>query len=80
MPKVKKNLEILESETMNVKSKVSAVVSSVVITYVFTEYNVGLETEQYALLLKCLRLPADNKEVCSEFMTKIIEFHDNISR
>ena len=80
MPKVERNLEILESESMDVKSKGRAIVSSLVITYVFTEYNVGLETKQYALLLKCLRLPADNKEVCSEFITKMNEFHDNILR
>ena len=79
MPKIEKNLQMLESETVDVKTKVHAVVSSVVITYVFTKYNVGLESKQFALLLKCLKLPSD-KEVCLEFMGRISEFDDNILR
>ncbi len=79
MPRVEKNLEVLESETEDVKAKVDAMVSSLIIAYVFVKYDVGLKSKQYAILLKCLRVPPDN-EVCSKFMTSINEFHDNILR
>ena len=79
MPKVKKNLEVLESKTKDVKVKVHTVMSSVIIAYVFTKYGVNLKAEQYDILLKCLRLPQD-KEVCSEFMKSINEFDDKILR
>jgi hypothetical protein len=79
MPKVEKNLEVLENEIKGVEVKVHAVMSSVIIAYVFTKYEVNLKPEQYEILLKCLKLPPD-KEVCSEFMKSINEFDDKISR
>jgi hypothetical protein len=79
MPKVRKNLEVLESETKDVKVKVHVMMSSIIIAYVFTKYGVYLKAEQYEILLKSLRLPPD-KEVCSEFMKSINEFDDNILR
>ena len=50
-------------------------VSSVVIAYVFTKYHVFLKSEKCEILLKCLRLPAD-EEVCSEFVKTIKEFDE----
>ena len=78
-PKIEENLKYLESETDDVKTKVHAVVSSVIIAYVFTNYDVFLEFEKYDLLLRSLRLPP-NKEVCSEFMKSINEFDKNVLR
>ena len=79
MPKVRKNLEVLESKTKDVKAQLHAVLSSVIITYVFTQYKVHLISEKYEILLKCLQLPPD-KEVCSEFMKSINGFDENILR
>ena len=73
------NLEVLKGRANDVNAKVHAVVSSVIITYVFTKYHVSLKYEQYETLLKCLMLPADEK-VCSEFMKRINEFDNNILR
>ena len=79
MPKVLKNLEVLECQTEDVNAKVQAVVSSVMIAYVFTKYHVSLEFGRYEILLKCLRLPPD-RDVCSEFMENLNAFDDNILR
>ena len=79
IPKIKKNLKDLEENTNDAKSKARVVVSSVIIAYVFTKYDVHLETEKCDMLLKCLRLPA-SKEVCSEFMKSVDEFDDNVLR
>ncbi|CAB4026272.1 Hypothetical predicted protein [Paramuricea clavata] len=79
MPKLEANLTVLGSQTKDAKDKVHVVLSSVIITYVFTKYHVNLKCEQYETLLKCLKLPPD-KEVCSEFMKSINEFDDNILR
>jgi hypothetical protein len=79
MPKLNANLKVLESQIKDAKAKVHTVLSSVIIAYVFTKYNVYLKSEQYETLLKCLKLPPD-KEVCSEFMKSINEFDDNILR
>ena len=77
MPKILKNLEVVESESKDAKAEVQAVVSSVTIAYVFTKYHVYLKPEQYESLLKCLRLPPD-KEVCSKFKESVIEYDDKI--
>ena len=77
MPKLEANLKVLGSETKDAKAKVHTVLSSVAIAYVFTKYNVYLTSEQYEILLKCLKLPPDN-EACLEFMKNIDEFDDNI--
>ena len=79
MPKLRKNLEALESQARNVKDKVHAVVSSVVIAYVFTKYPVYLKPELKQTLLQCLTLPPNN-DVCSEFVKSIDEFDNNILR
>ena len=72
MPKLQENVKVLESEINNAESKVQAVLSSVMITYVFTNYHVDLDREQYAMLLTCLRLPPDEK-ICVELMKNINE-------
>ena len=74
-----KNLEVLESDTNVGRVRVHAVISSVIIAYVFTLNRVNLKAEQYDILLKSLRIPPD-EEVCSEFMKSINEFDDNILR
>ena len=79
MPKVVSNLKVLESETEDVNAKVHAVVSSVIIAYVFTKYNVALEFERNDVLLKCLRLPAQ-KEVCFKFLESINKFDEHSLR
>ena len=79
MPKLHSNLKILESQAKDFKDKVHAVVSSVVIAYVFTKYNVFLKSEKCEILLKCLRLPPD-KKVCTEFVKIINEFDSNTLR
>ena len=76
MPKVLNNLDVLESQTEDVNAKVDAVMSSVVIAYVFTKYHLP---ERYEILLKCLRLPSD-REVCSKFIKNIKKFDDNTLR
>ena len=75
MPKILENIKVLDSQAKNVKTKVQAMVSSVVIAYVFTKYQVFLKSEKCEILLKCLRLPAD-EEVCSEFVKTIKEFDE----
>jgi hypothetical protein len=79
MPKLNANLKVLGNQIKDAKAKVHTVLSSVIITYVFTKYRVDLKFEQYKTLLKCLNLPPD-REVCSEFMKSINEFDDNILR
>jgi ABC-type molybdate transport system permease subunit len=79
MPKLRENLKVLESQTEDVRAKVLAVVSSVVIAYVFTKHDVYLKSEQNEVLLKCLWLPPD-EEVCCKFMKTINEFDNNILR
>ena len=79
MPKLQSNLTILESHAKDVKDKVHAVVSSVVIAYVFTKYHEHLKLENYEILLKCLRLPPD-KKVCYEFVKIINDFDDKTLR
>ena len=73
MPKVKKNVDVLEAQTNNLNDKAHAVLSSLVIAYIFTKYNVKLNHRQYKFLLKCLRLPPE-EEVCSDIMKNINEF------
>ena len=77
MPKLQENLKALKSRTSYVKDKVQAVVSSLVIVYVFTKYNVYLNPELKQTLLQCLTLPP-NTDVCSEFVKRIDEFDDSI--
>ena len=77
MPKLIENLKVLESQTKDAEAKVVAVVSSVIISYVFTKYYVYPKSEHCEILLKCLRLPPD-EEVCCKFMKSIDEFDDNI--
>ena len=79
MPKIKKNLMVLEGKSMDAKAKVHALTSSIVMAYVLTKYDIYLKNEQYKILLKCLRLPPD-KDVCCEFMEFINEFDDNFLR
>ena len=79
MPKLHASLKVLAAQTKDVKAKVHAVVSSVVIAYVFTKYHVFLNSEKCEILLKCLRLPSD-EEVCSEYVKTIKEFDENIVR
>lgn len=79
MPKVMKNVEVLKAQTNNVKAEVNAVLSSLVIAYVFAKYEVKLKDEHYKALLKCLKLPA-NEEVCSEFIKSVNEFGNDILR
>ncbi len=79
MPKLQENLNVLERKTKDAKAKVDAVVSSVIIAYVFTTYRVDLKFEQNQILLKCLKLPPD-KDVCFEFMKSIDEFDANSLR
>ena len=73
MPKLQSNLKVLESQAKDVKDKVHALVSSVIIAYVFTKYHKRLKPEKCEILLKCLRLPPDRK-VCSEFVKFIYAF------
>lgn len=77
MPKLQENLKVSEGQGSGVKAKVDAVVSSVVITYVFTKYHVSLNPEEEQMLLKCLKLPP-NKEVCFTFVKGIDAFAENI--
>ena len=77
MPKLKQNLNVLEAQASDVKAKFDALMSSVVITYVFTKYSVSLKPEGQKILLKCLRMPP-NKEVCSKFVTNVDAFVENI--
>ena len=79
MPKLHSNLNVLESKEKDVKDKVHALVSSVIIAYVFTKYHERLQVEKCKILLKCLRLPPD-KKVCSEFVKIISEFDGNTLR
>ena len=79
MPRLQENLKVLDKQAKDVKAKVQAMVSSVVIAYVFTKYDVFLKSEKCEILLKCLKIPPD-KEVCSEFVKTIKEFDANTLR
>ena len=72
-------MKVLENRTNDAKSKVHALISSVIIAYLFTNYNVDLKPKQYDTLLTCLKLPPD-KEVCAEWTKNISEFGDKILR
>ena len=72
-PKIENNLKVLESGKMDVKVKVDALVSSMIIVYVFVKYSVCLEFEEIEILLKCFRIPP-HKETCSEFMKSVNKF------
>jgi hypothetical protein len=76
---MQKNLNVLERETVDVKVKVDAVVSSVIIAYVFMQYNVYVESEENEILLKCLKIPPD-QETCSEFMKSVKKFDEKTLR
>ena len=77
MPKLLENLKVMESEAHD--AKVHAVVSSIVIAYVFTKHKVNLKAEKSEILLKCLRLPPEEK-VCSEFVEIVNQFDQEILR
>ena len=77
MPKLQENLKVMESEAHD--AKVHALVSSIVIAYVFTKYDVNLKLEKFEILLKCLRLPPE-KKVCSEFVKIFNKFEEKILR
>ena len=79
IPKLQDNAKVLENETKDVKSKVDAVLSSVIIAYVFTRYDVDFEPKHYETLLTCLKLPTD-KEVWTDLTKNINEFDDNTLR
>lgn len=79
MPKLDNNLTVLQSETSDLENKVNTVVSSVVIVYVLTKYNVKVKPHKDDFLLKCLRLPAE-KGVCSAVMKTINSFDRKILR
>ena len=81
MPKVEENLKVLESpgHPKDRKSKVDAVFSSVIIAYVFTNYDVNMQIEHYETLLACLKLPPEG-EICTELMKKINKFDGNTLR
>jgi hypothetical protein len=76
---MQKNLNVLERETVDVKVKVDAVVSSLIIAYVFMQYNVYVESEENEILLKCLKIPPD-QETCSEFMKSVKKFDEKTLR
>ena len=73
MPKLQENVKVLENQAKGVKDKVHAMVSSVMIAYVFTKYHKHLQHEKCEILLKCLKLPPD-KEICSQFVKTVNEF------
>ena len=77
LPKLQKNVRVLESRKKDAKSKVQAVLSSVMITYVFTSYHVNLNLEHFEILLRCLALPPD-KEICVELMKNINELDNGL--
>ena len=79
MPKLQENAKVLESQTKDAKSKVQAVLSSVIIAYVFTNYDVKLKLEHNEILLTCLKLPPD-REICAQVMKIINDFDDNSLR
>ena len=72
-------MKVLGSETKDAKFKVHAVLSSVILAYVFTYYHVDLKPKEYEILLTCLKLPPD-KEVCAQMTKNIDEFDDNTLR
>jgi hypothetical protein len=55
------------------------VLSSVIIAYVFTNYDVKLKLEHNEILLTCLKLPPD-REICAQVMKIINDFDDNSLR
>ena len=78
MPKLQENVKVLESQSEDTKSKFYAVLSSVIIAYVFTNYHINLKSEHYEVLLSCLKLPPD-EEICAELLKKINKFdHDTL--
>ena len=79
VPKLQQNVTVLENETEDAKSKTHAVLSSVIIAYVFTNYHVDLKPKEYEILLTCLKLPPD-KEVCIEMTKNVNEFDANTLR
>lgn len=79
MPKVTKNLENMTSKANETKVKVDAVVSSVIITYVFTKYEVNLKTNEHKILLHCLSLPPV-KNVCCQIMESINKIDEIVLR
>lgn len=73
MPKAKNNLTVLESGRACINEKIHVVLSSAIIVYVLIKYDACYSVDQYEILLKCLRLPAE-KEVFFGFMETICAF------
>lgn len=79
MPKAKNNLAVLESGRACINEKIHAVLSSAIIVYVLVKYDACFQVDQYEILLKCLRFPAE-KEVFFGFVETIFAFDKQFLR
>ncbi|XP_046861759.1 uncharacterized protein LOC124455046 isoform X2 [Xenia sp. Carnegie-2017] len=78
MQKIKNNHEIMESED-DVQNKVNALISTVVIVYVFCEYKVKLSDDDVVIMFKCLAIPP-NENLCYKLMENVGNFDENMLR
>lgn len=78
MQKIKNNHEIMESGD-DVQNKVNALISTVVIVYVFCEYNVKLSYDDVGTMFKCLAIPP-NENLCYKLMENVGNFDKNMLR
>ena len=80
-PKLKENADILSQRGMNLKTRASALVSSLAIVILVKKYNPYLRREYKLTLLDCLSLEADPTEKkCSIYEVVLAEFSEGLRK
>ena len=80
-PKLKENAGILSQREMNLKTRASALVSSVAIVILVKKYKPDLPREHKLTLLDCLSLEADpSEEKCTIYEVVLEEFSEGLRK
>ena len=80
-PKLKENADILSRREMNLKTRASALVSSLAIVILVKKYKPELRREYKLTLLDCLSLEADPTEKkCSIYEVVLAEFSEGLRK
>ena len=80
-PKLKENADILSQSEMNLKTRASALVSSLAIVILVEKYKLNLPREHIVTLLGCLSLQADPTEKkCTIYEVVLEEFSEGLRK
>ena len=80
-PKLKENADILSRREMNLKTRASALVSSLAIVILVKKYKPDLPREHKLTLLDCLSLEEDPKEKkCTIYEVILEEFSEGLRK